>query len=102
MDHPDVHQEKGLQGFVRLLPWPKRIDVVQSFVAMVIGLADRINISVAAPILNERNGMGYGTDGLGAVWVLDSSFTPDDAGRLHRRSLSHDDIELRQAERSCR
>ena len=51
-----AQQDKALSApFVRRLPWPKRIDLaLLSFLAMVIGLADRINIAVAAPILMKE------------------------------------------------
>ena len=36
----------------RHVPWPKRADVaLLSFFAMMIALADRINLSVTAPVL---------------------------------------------------
>jgi ACS family glucarate transporter-like MFS transporter len=67
-----VHQEKVLNAsFVRRLPWPKRIDVaLLAFVAMVISLADRINIAVAAPILMKER--GWDTVQMG--WVLSGFF----------------------------
>jgi MFS family permease len=67
-----VHREKVLATpFVRHLPWPKRIDVaLLSFIAMVISLADRINISVAAPILMKER--GWDTVQMG--WVLSGFF----------------------------
>jgi len=67
-----VHREQVASGpFVRRLPWPKRIDVaLLAFVAMVISLADRINIAVAAPILMKER--GWDTVQMG--WVLSGFF----------------------------
>ena len=67
-----AQQENVLSApFVRRLPWPKRIDVaILAFLAMVIGLADRINISVAAPMLMKER--GWDTVQMG--WVLSGFF----------------------------
>lgn len=67
-----VHREKDLTAPVsRHLPWPKRIDVaLLSFLAMVISLADRINMSVAAPTLMKER--GWDTVQMG--WVLSGFF----------------------------
>ena len=67
-----IHQELSSSGgLVRRLPWPKRIDVVLlSFLAMVISLADRINIAVAAPTLMKER--GWDTVQMG--WVLSGFF----------------------------
>ena len=67
-----IHQEQVVSGgLVRHLPWPKRIDVVLlSFLAMVIGLADRINIAVAAPTLMKER--AWDTVQMG--WVLSGFF----------------------------
>ena len=66
-----VHQEHVSGSLVRHLPWPKRLDVVLlSFLAMVIGLAHRINISVAAPTLMKER--GWDTVQMG--WVLSGFF----------------------------
>jgi len=72
MQIPQVHPEKVFSApSVRHLPWPKRIDVaLLCFVAMVISLADRINISVAAPILMKER--GWDTVQMG--WVLSGFF----------------------------
>src|SRR5262245_18768754 len=71
MNFPQVQEKAFGETLVRRLPWPKRIDVVVlSFVAMVIGLADRINISVAAPILMRER--GWDTVQMG--WVLSGFF----------------------------
>jgi hypothetical protein len=61
----NIHHEQVVSGgLVRHLPWPKRIDVVLlSFLAMVIGLADRINISVAAPAKEWDKSDGAGFSG---------------------------------------
>ena len=63
-----AQQDKALSApFVRRLPWPKRVDLaLLSFLAMVIGLADRINIAVAAPILMKER--SWDTVQMG--WVL--------------------------------
>jgi len=63
-----IPREQVLGGrSVRRLPWPKRIDLaLLSFLAMVIGLADRINIAVAAPILMKER--SWDTVQMG--WVL--------------------------------
>ena len=72
MDVLRVHREKVLAApFVRHLPWPKRIDVaLLSFIAMVISLADRINMSVVAPTLMKER--GWDTVQMG--WVLSGFF----------------------------
>ena len=63
-----AQQDKALSiPFARRLPWPKRIDLaLLSFLAMVVGLADRINIAVAAPILMKER--SWDTVQMG--WVL--------------------------------
>ena len=55
----------------RHLPWPKRADVaLLSFLAMMIALADRINLSVTAPVLMKERGW----DTLQMGWVLSGFF----------------------------
>lgn len=55
----------------RRLPWPKRVDVsLLSFFAMMIALADRINLSVTAPTLMRER--GWDTVQMG--WVLSGFF----------------------------
>jgi ACS family glucarate transporter-like MFS transporter len=67
-----IHREGVVSdGLARRLPWPKRIDVaLLSFLAMVISLADRINIAVAAPSLMKER--GWDTVQMG--WVLSGFF----------------------------
>ncbi len=55
----------------RRLPWPKRVDVaLLAFFAMMIALADRVNLSVAAPVLMKER--GWDTVQMG--WVLSGFF----------------------------
>jgi MFS transporter, ACS family, solute carrier family 17 (sodium-dependent inorganic phosphate cotransporter), other len=55
----------------RRLPWPKRVDVaLLAFFAMMIALADRVNLSVAAPVLMRER--GWDTVQMG--WVLSGFF----------------------------
>src|SRR5437879_3362271 len=55
----------------RRLPWPKRFDVtLLSFLALVIGYFDRVNISVAAPSLMQE----YRWDIVQMGWVLSGFF----------------------------
>jgi len=69
---PYIGQEKDSPLPVqRLLPWPKRFDVaLLAFLGMMIGLADRISLSVAAPVLMKER--GWDTVQMG--WVLTSFF----------------------------
>ena len=55
----------------RRLPWPKRVDIaLLCFFALVIALCDRVNISVAAPVILEKN--HWDTVQMG--WVLSGFF----------------------------
>jgi MFS family permease len=56
----------------RFAPWPERIDIaVLSFIALVIAYCDRVNISVAAPVMMAE----YGWDTARMGWVLSGFFT---------------------------
>jgi len=72
MQTPDVNQEKiPASSSRRPLSWPKRVDVaLLAFLAMMIALADRINLSVAAPVLMKER--GWDTVQMG--WVLSGFF----------------------------
>ena len=55
----------------RGLPWPKRIDIcLLSFLAMVIAYCDRVNLSVAAPLIMQE----YHWDTVQMGWVLSGFF----------------------------
>jgi MFS family permease len=57
---------------VRLLPWPKRFDVaLLGFLAQLIAYCDRVNISVAAPLISAE--YGWSTEKIG--WVFSGFFT---------------------------
>jgi len=55
----------------RLLPWPKRLDIaLLSFLALLIAYCDRVNMSVAAPLIMKE----YGWDTAQMGWVLSGFF----------------------------
>jgi ACS family glucarate transporter-like MFS transporter len=55
----------------RWLPWPKRIDIsLLSFLALLIAYCDRVNMSVAAPVIMKE----YGWDTAQMGWVLSGFF----------------------------
>ncbi|MFN8008854.1 MAG: MFS transporter [Terriglobia bacterium] len=55
----------------RFLPWPKRVDVtLLSFLAMVIAYCDRVNLSMAAPMIMRE----YHWDTVQMGWVLSGFF----------------------------
>jgi MFS family permease len=59
-----------LQG-TRWLPWPKRIDIsLLSFLALLIAYCDRVNMSVAAPLVMRQ----YHWDTAQMGWVLSGFF----------------------------
>jgi len=72
MSTPEVKEVKSVALMSRrLLPWPKRLDIaLLSFFAMMIALCDRINMSVAAPVLMKER--GWDTVQMG--WVLSGFF----------------------------
>jgi sugar phosphate permease len=55
----------------RLFPWPKRLDIaLLSFLALLIAYCDRVNMSVAAPLIMKE----YGWDTAQMGWVLSGFF----------------------------
>lgn len=61
----------ALESPRRLLPWPKRLDIaLLSFLALLIAYCDRVNMSVAAPLIMKE----YGWDTAQMGWVLSGFF----------------------------
>jgi MFS family permease len=57
---------------IRLLPWPKRFDIaLLGFLAQLIAYCDRVNISVAAPMITAE--YGWSTAKMG--WIFSGFFT---------------------------
>src|SRR5262249_44075108 len=66
-----THTESETPLIRRWLPWPKRVDIaLLCFFALVIALCDRVNISVAAPLILEK----YHWDTVQMGWVLSGFF----------------------------
>ena len=66
-----VDVESAVKTHSRWLPWPKRFDIAMlCFFAVVISHCDRINMSVAAPLIMKQR--GWNTADMG--WVFSSFF----------------------------
>ncbi|MBM3738548.1 MAG: ACS family MFS transporter [Acidobacteria bacterium] len=71
MIRPDPLLRTESSASCRVLPWPKRFDIaLLGFTGLVIAYCDRINISVAAPVLMRER--GWDTARMG--WVLSAFY----------------------------